>query len=67
MLAHHRVKRSMSRRGNCFDNVVIGSIFGTLKAEYYHLETHDGIAALEVGVHDSIRYYNRERIMLGLQ
>ena len=37
------------------------------KAEYYHLETHDGIAALEAGVHDYIRYYNHERIKLGLQ
>ncbi len=46
MLAHHGVKQSMSRRGNCFDNAVIESSFGTLKAEYYHLEQHDGIAAL---------------------
>ena len=67
MLAHHGVKQSMSRRGNCFDNAVIESFFGTLKAEYYHLETHDGIAALEAGVHDYIRYYNHERIKLGLQ
>ena len=57
----------MSRKGNCFDNAVIKSFFGTLKAEYYHLETHDGIAALEAGVHDYIRYYNHERIKLGLQ
>ena len=28
----------MSRRGNCFDNAVIESFFGTLKAEYFHLE-----------------------------
>ena len=34
MLAHHGVKQSMSRRGNCFDNAVIESFFGTLKAEY---------------------------------
>ena len=67
MLAHHGVKQSMSRRGNCFDNAVIESFFGTLKAEYYHLVTHDGIAALEAGVHDYIRYYNNERIKLGLQ
>jgi len=67
MLAHHGVKQSMSRRGNCFDNAVIESFFGTLKAEYCHLETHDGIAALEAGVHDYIRYYNHERIKLGLQ
>ena len=67
MLAHHGVRQSMSRRGNCFDNAVIESFFGTLKAEYYHLATLDGIAALEAGVHDYIRYYNHERIKLGLQ
>lgn len=67
MLTRHGVRQSMSRRGNCFDNAVIESFFGTLKAEYYHLETHQGIAALEAGVHDYIRYYNHERIKLGLQ
>ena len=66
MLAHHGVRQSMSRRGNCFDNAVIESFFGTLKAEYYHLATLDGIAELEAGVHDYIRYYNPERIKLGL-
>jgi len=37
------------------------------KAEYYHLEMHDGIAALEASVHDYISCYNNERIKLGLQ
>ncbi len=57
----------MSGKENCFDNAVIESFFGTLKADYYHLATLDGIAALEAGVHDYIRYYNHERIKLGLQ
>ena len=34
LLAHHGVRQSMSRRGNCFDNAVIESFFGTLKAKY---------------------------------
>ena len=67
MLAHRGVTQSMSRKGNCLDNAVIESFFGTLKVEYYHLEKHDCIAALEAGVHDYIRYYNQERIRLGLQ
>lgn len=57
----------MSHRGNCFDNVVIESFFGTLRAEYCHLATLDGVAALEAGVHDYFRDYNHERIKLGLQ
>lgn len=57
----------MSQKGNCFDNAVIESFFGTLKAEYFHLEKCDGPVRLETGVHDYIRYYNYERIKLGLQ
>ena len=45
---------------------MIESFFGTLNAEYYHLETHDGIEALKAGLHDYIRYYNHERTKLGL-
>ena len=67
MLAQRGVKHSMSRKGNCFDNAVIERFFGTLNAEYSRLATLDGIAALEAGVHDYIRYYNHERIKLGLQ
>ena len=50
MLAHRGVTQSMSRKGNCFDNAVIESFFGTLKAEYYHLAKFDGVRALEAGV-----------------
>ena len=39
MLARRGVTQSMSRKGNCFDNAVIESFFGTLKAEYFHLAT----------------------------
>lgn len=66
MLAHHGVTQSMSRKGNCFDNAAIESFFGTLKAEYFHLANFDGLAELKAGVHDYIRYYNQERIKLGL-
>lgn len=67
MLARHGVKQSMSRKGNCFDNAPIESFFGTLKAEYFHLANPDSVDALETGVHDYVRYYNHERIKLGLQ
>ena len=67
MLARRGVKQSMSRKGNCFDNAVIESFFGTLKAEYFHLAAPNNIDALEAGVHDYVRYYNHDRIKLGLQ
>jgi putative transposase len=67
MLATCGVTQSMSRKGNCFDNAVIESFFGTLKAEYFHLAAPSSLDALEAGVHDYIRYYNNERIKLGLK
>jgi putative transposase len=67
MLVRHGVTQSMSRKGNCFDNAVIESFFGTLKVEYFHLAALDSVEALEAGVQKYIRYYNHERIKLGLQ
>ena len=67
MLARCGITQSMSRKGDCFDNASIESFFGTLKAEYFHLAKLDNLAQLEAGVHDYIRYYNHERIKLGLQ
>jgi transposase InsO family protein len=67
MLARCGVTQSMSRKGNCLDNAVIESFFGTLKAEYFHLVKIEGIEALEAGVNDYIDYYNNERIKLGLR
>ena len=66
MLARSGVTQSMSRKGNCLDNAVIESFFGTLKAEYFHLAKIEGIEAHEAGVNDYIDYYNHERIKLGL-
>ena len=57
----------MSRKSDCFDNAVIESFFGTLKAEYFHLVKCDGLVQLESSVHDYIGYYNHERIKLDLQ
>lgn len=67
MLVQHGVTQSLSHKGSCFDNAAIESFFGPLKAKYFHLATLDGLETLEAGVHDYIRYYNHERIKLGLQ
>lgn len=67
MLAQQGVTQSMSRKGNCFDNAVIESFFGTLKAEYLHLAMPSRIEVLEAGGRDYIRYYNHESIKFELQ
>lgn len=56
------LKQSMSRKGNCYDNAVIESFFGTLKAECLHLEEHRSISELRVAIEEYIDYYNHERI-----
>ena len=67
MLEHRGVTQSKSRKGNCLDNAVIESFFGTLKAENFYVATLNGVLYLEAGVHNYIYYYNHERIKLGLQ
>lgn len=56
MLAHHGVRQSMSRKGNCFDNAAILSFFGTLREEYYHLEHMSMQPHSKQCVHDYINY-----------
>lgn len=64
MLARCGVTQSMSRKSNCYNNAVIESFFGTLKAEYFHLSKIESIEALEAGVNAYIDYYNNERLKL---
>ncbi|TYB20942.1 IS3 family transposase [Aggregatibacter actinomycetemcomitans] len=54
--------QSMSRRGNCYDNAVIESFFSTLKSACFYSRQFKDIDELERAIHDSIRYYNEERI-----
>ena len=62
-LAQYRMKQSMSRKGNCFDNAAMESFFATLKAEYFHLSDFDeDVEQLNAGLRRYIDYYNRHRI-----
>ncbi len=56
------LKQSMSRKGNCYDNAVMESFFGTLKVECLYLEEHKSISELRVAIDEYIDYYNHERI-----
>lgn len=57
----------MSRKGNCYDNAVIESFFGTLKTECYRLEEYEGISQLREGIAEYIDYYDHERIKQNLK
>lgn len=60
------VTQSMSRRGNCLDNAVMESFFGTLKSEFYHLNKFRDLDELRAGLKRYIHYYNHDRIKLKL-
>lgn len=56
------LKQSMSRKGNCYDNAVIESFFGTLKSECLYIAEYRNIRELRVAIDEYIDYYNHERI-----
>ena len=62
-LSKHGIEVSMSRRGDCYDNAVVESFFGTLKQELaYHARWVDLVEA-RAAIHDYIEvFYNRQRL-----
>jgi putative transposase len=67
VLREHGVVQSMSRKGNCLDNAAMESFFGTLKAEFFHLQRFKSTDELREGLKGYIEYYNRDRITLKLK
>jgi transposase InsO family protein len=65
-LQKHAIEQSMSRRGNCLDNAAMESFFGTLKAEFYHMNKFRTLDDLKTGLRRYIHYYNCDRIKLKL-
>ena len=67
VLKANNIKQSMSRKGNCLDNALMESFFGTLKCETIYIEKPKTIEVLEQQIHRFIHYYNYERIQLKLK
>jgi len=62
-LKSHKVKLSMSRKGNCWDNAVAESFFKTLKSELINHKKFIDINQLRVALFHFIEiWYNRKRI-----
>jgi putative transposase len=62
-LKTHGCKQSMSRRGNCWDNAVAESFFGTLKTELVHHERYKTREEARLNIFDYIEtFYNRKRL-----
>jgi transposase InsO family protein len=62
LLAGRSLVVSMSRQGNCYDNAVIESFFGTLKTELVHHERYPSREAARQSLFEYIEvFYNRRR------
>ena len=58
----HHVERSMSRRGNCYDNAVVESFFSSLKKERIRGKTYLTRDEARADIFDYIEiFYNRKR------
>ena len=62
ILAGRSLAASMSRKGNCYDNAVMESFFGTLKTELVHHERYPTREAARQSLFEYIEvFYNRRR------
>jgi putative transposase len=58
----HNLVRSMSRRGNAYDNAAVESFFASLKKERVRRRTYQTVAEARADVFDYIEvFYNRKR------
>ncbi len=61
-LAEAGAQVSMSRRGDCYDNAVVESFFGTLKTELIHSRRYATRAEARSDIFEYVEvFYNRER------
>lgn len=69
ILKEHGLIQSMSRKGNCIDNAMMESFFGSLKTELYYgyEDDYETIDDLINAIHEYMNYYNTERIKTKLK
>lgn len=65
LLKDKKLRQSMSRRGNCWDNAPQESFFGHMKDEI-HLERCSSFSDIEFQIDDYMDYYNNDRYQWGL-
>ncbi|OPX47176.1 integrase core domain protein [Clostridium thermobutyricum DSM 4928] len=62
MLKENNIFQSMSRKGNCYDNLVMENFFGIMKQEMYHGMVYYSYDELKEAIDKYIKYYNEQRI-----
>jgi transposase InsO family protein len=62
-LAAHKIRQSLSRPGQCWDNAVAESFFSTLKTEFIYREVMSSRTAARRAIFEFIEvFYNRQRL-----
>jgi putative transposase len=62
LLNEHGIEASMSRRGDCYDNALMESFWGTLKTELTHHELYPTREEAKQSIFEYIEvFYNRQR------
>lgn len=62
LLASHGIAASMSGKGDCYDNAMMESFFGSMKTEWVHHEEYATRAEAERSIFEYIEvFYNRTR------
>ncbi len=62
LLSVYGIACSMSRKGNCYDNAVVESFFGTLKTELVHHQDYQSRAEAKADLFEYLEvWYNRRR------
>ena len=63
LLSRYRLRSSMSRKGNCYDNAPMESFYRTLKVELVYWEDYQSRAESEASIREYIdMFYNRRRL-----
>lgn len=63
LLERHKMRCSMSGRGDCWDNACVESFWGTLKTELVHHEQYATRAEARASIFEYIEvFYNRKRL-----
>lgn len=63
LIKKYKLRSSMSRKGDCWDNAVAESFFHSLKVESVHGEVFTSRAAMREAVFEYVEvYYNRQRL-----
>lgn len=63
VLASRGITPSMSRRGNCYDNAMVESFFGSMKTEWVHHQRYETRQQAMQSIFEYIEvFYNRQRL-----